>query len=226
MPYWKREPWDSAVLGVSVARVIDFSDIVTTEKECRDEGVDYLFGKAPLELLVTLQNQGFQVISTELGLAFDTEFDGVLPDRLSDMVVRSERSDEPYLSDLAGRNFTHDRFHTDPTIDPSIADESRRSWVRGAFRDDKLIWTAAGLLGFIIYHSGRIELICVDQHTRGHGLGKLLCAQVIKEHGRLCPWGSLKTTTQVSNIPARRMYLSAGFKPISSHLVVRKWLNG
>lgn len=225
MPFWKSEPWDSSILGVGVARITDFSQIATTEAQCREGHVKYLFGKIPVDspgLLSTLQTQGFQVICADMELLFD----GYEYPKARAVTVKAKKSDEPCLVDLASRSFTLDRFHADPTIPPVIANESRRSWVRNAFHDGKGIWTTPDLLSLIIYHAGRIELVCVDESMRNRDTGRALCIRVLSEYRRLFRWGHLATTTQISNIPALRMYLSVGFKPVTSHLVVRKWLNG
>ena len=229
---WKAEPWDSDVLGVPVARVLQLHDPCTVIKECRARNIRYVFAKVPLhnvQALHDFQDRGFRTICGELTMELDDKVK--LPPE-DDTFRLAAPHDEDRLREIAACSFSHSRFHFDPTISDDVANHSRVVWVSNAVRN--LLETPCAVVvnrelsGFVVCTAdadgerGSIDLIAVHPRLRGDGRGRALCTQGIHWLKRRC--ARVEVVVQLANIPAVNMYLSEGFRPVAPRLVMRRWL--
>ena len=234
---WRCEPWDSEILGVPVARVLDLCDPCTVTEQCIKHGVRYLFAKIPwsnTRAIQSFQDDGFQAICSEIEMRL-SHTPTILPSSPSSPLSfrMATLPDEEELREIALTSFSYSRFHCDPTIPVKTADSSRADWIsnvlhgrRGMPCEIHLLTTKECLVGFVVCavqeREGIIDLIAVRPDLRGHGHGKALCLRGAGRLGQHC--SHIRAIVNSANIPALRTYLSAGFRPTVSQLVTRKWL--
>ena len=216
------EPWDSEILGIPTWRITNLSSLPPPPR--------YLFTKVSTsdrQSLHDYQLAGFQTISAEITLRFTSTTLSSPPLAFRTATLQ----DEEDLFALARTAFSHSRFHADPRIPHSVADLSRVSWISNALHGKRglpckthLLTVNSLIAGFVICaidsDVGIIDLIAIHPELRGNGYGKSLCLYALDWLKPRC--STISTTTQLSNIPALRMYLSVGFKPSSSCLILRK----
>jgi len=217
---WRR---DSEILGIPTWRVF-------SPRAPSPPPPYYLFTKVPLsdkQALRDYQRIGFQAISAEVILRF-------INTNLSSPPLAFRAAtpqDEEDLFALARTAFSHSRFHADPLIPYPVANLSRASWVSNALHGKRglpcethLLTVNSLVAGFAICaiegDAGIIDLIAIHPELRGNGYGKSLCLYALSWLKDRC--STISATSQLSNIPALRMYLSVGFKPSSSCLILRK----
>jgi len=219
------EPWDSEILGIPTWRITNLSSLPPPPR--------YLFTKVLLsdrQSLRDYQLAGFQAISAEITLKATNP--PLSSYTVSPLAFRTATfQDEEDLFALARTAFSHSRFHADPLIPRSTANLSRASWVSNALHDKRglpseihLLTVNSLIAGFVICAldngAGIIDLIAVHPELRSNGYGKSLCLYALDWFKSRC--STVSTTTQLTNTSALRMYLSVGFRPLSSHLILRR----
>lgn len=226
--------WDSLILGRRCARIKeteaihngrhDFSDLVYKFKEI---GVEYVVARRPQgewQRLHAFQRAGFVVV------------DGILTFRKALTAMGGDREavpagaeDADQLAALAARNFSFSRFHNDPLLTQSQAEQVHAEWVRNSCLGSAAdaVWkiesegVAAGFVTCKIKDGvGEIVLICVAREFAGRGLG-------LKLMSRACDWfldKGIKTVqiqTQTHNLAAMALYFKSGFAPYGSSFTLR-----
>lgn len=135
------------------------------------------------------------------------------------------KEDRGAVENIAIKSFIFDRFHNDPKITNSIANEIKRNWAGNFFtgqRGSAMIVASENSIpvGFMLLLNGEekatIDLIAVDENHRKNGLAMRMIEFTKKELVK----NNLVVGTQVSNIPSIRMYESMGFKTINSQFVL------
>ncbi len=118
---------------------------------------------------------------------------------------------------IARTAFGYDRYHVDPEIERSAADEIKAKWVANAFagRADSIhvACESDAIAGFVICQLAgsevTIDLIAVAQDKRGRGLGAELVAGALRHYdGRA---ETMRAGTQASNLPSNRIYRRFNF---------------
>ena len=126
------------------------------------------------------------------------------------------------IEQIAAHCFTFSRFHLDPNIGLTRANEVKRQWARNACRGRaSAVYVARqkhqvrGFLAVLESKSDNgtdaiIDLVGVDAACQGQGGGRALSMMFIDQwRGRA---NRLRVGTQISNIRAMRLYESIGFR--------------
>ncbi len=127
---------------------------------------------------------------------------------------------------IAREGFKYSRFHLDPAIPVSLANEIKSQWAGNFFkgqRGDQMVVAeadgrVAGFLQIIDAADGAmvIDLIAVDAQARSRGLGRAMIrwAAVRTKQPRL------RVGTQAANADSLRFYENLGFRTVSSAYVM------
>jgi ribosomal protein S18 acetylase RimI-like enzyme len=175
-----------------------------------------------------LENLGFRVIEInvtlkqELGLKFKIGSNQNQQYRIR-LAKADDRKD---VEEIARKSFTLDRFHQDPRIDNSSADEIKKQWAGNFFlgkRGDLLAVATRNNrpVAFLLLLFGQkeniIDLIAVDSEHRKNGLAEQMIEFVksIMESQK-----TLLVGTQATNIPSIRLYEKMGFQKIDSQILL------
>ena len=194
-----------------------------------------------LSSLHVLEETGFLTVDGILTFALDLkEHSAVEP--VNDFKIRLATADDaPEAAALASTAYVYDRFHADPFIDRKLADELHANWVRnscdGKAADAVLLADdGSGLLGFVTckisgaagHHShssrkGTIVLVASAAPARGRGVGYSLTMAAL-EWFRQSGCETVEVGTQLSNIPASRLYQTCGFRLKATSVSLRRLL--
>ena len=201
-------------------------------------GKAFFFAKVPTHDVALLNKSvraGFRVV--DVNMAFD--WTGSAPERVGVDRISVEiaaDADHASVEALAAECFTMSRFHLDPAISTRQANDVKRHWARNSCKGRApVVYVArvqdqtAGFLA-VLLHSGPsrtdavIDLIGVDKRFQGQGIGRALSARFISD------WKTradrLRVGTQVSNIPALRLYETLGFRMTDTSYVLHAHMTG
>ena len=177
--------------------------------------------------MAALEGLGFRVVDCTMTLEkprAPTE-DTTAPEHGVRMALAS---DESLVAALAKDSMTNSRFHLDPAIPPQLAGRIKEEWVRNFFRGTRGQWMVVAardqaVEGFLQLLQGSdgaliVDLIAVAASARGCGLAVAMSRFAERE----CETsgGAVRVGTQVSNIPALRLYTKLGFQSVSSTFVL------
>lgn len=168
-----------------------------------------------------LVDRGFRIVDVSVRLA-RAPADST-PSIAPDVIVRSARqSDFDRVVEIAGSTFKYSRFHLDPLVSRSMADNIKRAWMEsyrhGTRGSGCLVATLENtVVGFLAVvetaapHPARIiDLIGVDGSSQGRGVGRALVETFIREaSGQVA---RLEVGTQAANAPSVRLYENSGFR--------------
>ncbi|MBT9142755.1 MAG: dTDP-fucosamine acetyltransferase [Dehalococcoidia bacterium] len=211
------------------------------EKRCSQEGFSCVYCRVDINdssSIHSLESNGFRMIDALITLRFDFTESITLQDlsKARDsipeggkVIVRPwGKGDLEELARIAGTSYEYDRFHSDPAFPRDKSDELHGRWIVNCcngLADEVLVATSDKLRGFItckINDSlGIIDMVGVLKDAQRKGIGTILVYEALQ-------WFKDKVNcvdigTQNRNIPALRLYINAGFKPISSRLTFHKW---
>ena len=179
--------------------------------------------------LRAFENSGFKIIEENITLEKKGEASNVKEpfwDRQQYEIRWAQDEDRNFVEDIAQKSFYHDRFHQDPKIDNSVADEIKRQWAGNFFlgkRGDAMIVATfnnqpvAFLLLLLTKKHSVIDLIAVSRDHRKKGLSKQMINYALKNFSANTRW---LVGTQSTNIPSVRLYESLGFQNIGSQHVL------
>jgi dTDP-4-amino-4,6-dideoxy-D-galactose acyltransferase len=242
-PYrWERSEFDTLVLGIPTAKIVAVggatqkkikTNVHALKEDLSEAGIRYAvcrISSSEYPTIQSLEEGGFVLIDGLITLGVSIEMKNV---REQEFIVEAHKDDYAQLSRLAGTVFRGgSRYYHDPAISRRAADRVYREWIKNSLRgmaaDTVLVWKEKGkVLGFITLQKkhghGDIPLIGVSAKARGKGIGKSL----IESAFALCAqWGmsEISVATQVTNIPALRLYQSCGFVIKESHVTLR-WMS-
>jgi len=162
----------------------------------------------------------------------------VVPD--TEFEVRLSRlEDIEQIKAIARSSYVYDRFHSDPRIPKTVADELHAVWLEnsclGVAADAVVVAAENGrILGYVtckIDHQttqhlgltiGTIVLVATAADARGRGVAKATTYGVLdwfREQGV----DIVEVGTQLRNMPASRLYEACGFRLVASSISLRKW---
>ncbi len=134
------------------------------------------------------------------------------------------------IENIAAGCFRYTRFHLDDAIGLDRANEIKRQWARNACRGRAatvyVARLAGSVVGFLAVLESRslngsdaiIDLVGVDAAHQGQGIGRGLSHMFVEAwRGRA---DRLRVGTQVSNVPAMRLYEKMGFRIAESAYVL------
>jgi ribosomal protein S18 acetylase RimI-like enzyme len=233
------DAWLSSIFKRSVfALRLPLADAAAARKEMKElaaGGDAFFYAKVPtpeVRACIALADAGFRVIDTALTFAWR----GAEAASSSDGMVGPATAQQlPAIPAIAARCFSWSRFHQDPQISASLANEIKRLWMesylsgtRGAalYAAD-LEGQVAGFLGVVEtnVHGRRIaaiDLMGVDLPHQGRGIGSALVRAFIAD------WrvrvSELRVGTQAANLRSIALYESQGFRMVESSFVLHAHL--
>ena len=166
-----------------------------------------------------LRRAGFRKIETTVNFSMPVKN---ISYQKKSLPTEAKLEDAKALKKLAKNLFVADRWHADPNIDDRVARRLKECWIENYFlgaRGDICIVKKSDITvtGFLLVikksSSFKIDLIGVDSHFQGLGIGR----QLINELSNYIVDKSLKldVTTQLKNSQAMSFYNSLGFEPQS-----------
>lgn len=225
------DAWLGGILEVPCFRAVHFdggmnADEVRKRMLGKADGKSaFFFAKIPtadIGLVTILTRAGFDVTDVNVTLDWADKSNPLISDAGDVEVGCASESDSTEIENVAGRCFTYSRFHLDPLISTAQANEVKRQWARNACLGRAATVYAARrgseLAGFLAVatsdaggtNDAIIDLIGVDAGHQGRGVGRSLSRAFIGD------WRDkadrLRVGTQISNIPALRLYESLGFR--------------
>jgi ribosomal protein S18 acetylase RimI-like enzyme len=167
-----------------------------------------------------LESQGWHVIECYVELKHTLQQFKPAPSNIE--IREYQPKDLNHLATIAAHSFTEDRFHTDPDISKTHADQSRKEWVENACNGRaKKVFVALNdntPIGFLLVMEkvsndqkyGVIDLIAVDKKHRGHKAGAALVHTFI-QYAQSKHYTHTLVGTQAHNIASLRLYEKCGF---------------
>ena len=240
--------WDTAFFGCRIARVT--STRLTSEKIAkilewsRRRRIDCLYFLADLtdpETISIAEENRFHLVDIRVTMLRDlpgVAEDFIPPGDTVAVKVREWRqADLPRLCEIARGSHTDSRYFFDRNFPDSACRAFYEEWIRqscAGYADRVLVAEVSGRpVGYVTCHrrprsssspeSGQIGLIGVDRDTRGRGVGRKLIHQAL-EWFRQENIERVSVVTQGRNIPAQRLYQSAGFRTHSVQAWYHKWM--
>lgn len=207
-------------------------------REARASGVRYLFMRidaSDVDLLHQLEERGFRVVDGILTLA--RRVDPAVSPAEGFSWRLATPGDIPRLREIGAAIYRHDRFHVDPAIGPGIADRLHAEWLEnsvvGRAADFVVVHPREGPVDAFVTCSidrslepwlgvphGTIVLVGTALQAARQGLARELTRASLAELGRRGV-GWAQVGTQLSNIPASRLYEQCGFSLVASSLTLR-----
>ena len=243
--------WDSQVLGMSAARLeIVASTGASAETVARlidaaiasasQHGIRHLSARvdaADDPAVHALEVRGFLNVDALLTFAASPADLARAPAPGEATTRTASQGDSETIAALAGRAFTHGRFHSDPAITAARATAVYSTWAaaccEGSAADAVIVVetgeTLAGFVACRMQHdtavylnrpTGTIPLIATSDYHRGQGIGAALVAAAGRWFGSQDAV-AVEIGTQLRNVPAARLYERCGFRLVGGSLSFR-----
>lgn len=243
---WRPLPWDSELFGMRAARLdlLDASGpyaearlrkrdlLASVLRQCRDTGVRHLSARVSsgdLSTIHVLEEAGFELldgIQTLLMLLDGFRTPAPPGTRLF------EPGDLPQVLEIGRTAFIFDRFHADPALTSAVADQVHESWTRncclGTAADAVVVAEQDGRVASFVTcradgEKGIIVLVATAAWARGRGAARRASLAALHwfagEELKVVEVGS-----QLSNVPAVRLYQDLGFRLAGTSFTFRKVL--
>ena len=164
------------------------------------------------------RNKTFQKLSPEKDLL------------LNEITVRPwKEEDLDELANIAGTSYIYDRFHSDSMFPKDKSDKLHEKWIVNCcngLTDEVLVVASDDKpVGFITCKvkgaKGVIDMVGVSKDMQRRGIGAMLVNAALE-------WFKdrvdvVEVGTQNRNIPGMKLYINAGFMPVSSKLTFHRW---
>jgi dTDP-4-amino-4,6-dideoxy-D-galactose acyltransferase len=213
------------------------AEIQTSLLDQADQGTAFFSAKIPILNVGVVTNAtraGFFVVDVNVTFDWVKMADVALGNSVGGnsktVIEAASAADALAIEEIASNCFTFSRFHLDPSIGLDRANDVKRQWARNACRGRaSIVYVArhqsnvAGFLAVLESKSGGgkdaiIDLVGVDAVHRGRGVGRALIRMFVEQwQGRA---DRLRVGTQISNIPAMRLYESIGFRMTETSYVL------
>ena len=236
---WKLSKFDTKILGYKVAKIVNIDasgdnisilqNIHELNKNLKENNIKYATYRVNANnypVIHALEKSGYILVDGLITLETITN----LGKHSTDSHIRiATKDDLTSLLEIAGEVFNVSRYYHDPVIPKGKADNIYKEWVKntllGKFGDMILVWEEKKkVFGLItLDKKGQISLVGVPKKARGKGIGRKLTEAALNLFRE---WGLKKVIieTQMTNIPALKLYQSCGFKIADSYLTFR-WYN-
>lgn len=225
--------WDSnffkrSIYNISIEKSISSSDIEAIN-ECPGDLIYVVCNDPDQETIDTLASSG--AILYDRKVTFEKSITQSSPVIASIIDVRSQKSSDEYLENLAYQSGEYSRFKLDPkmnfgfknlyktwlekSLDGELADE-----VYLAFDNDE---NKVGFLTLIKSGNvGKIGLIAVDSNFRGRkiGVNLMLAAEEWYIKNKIT---KASVVTQLDNLPACSLYRKMGYQIIKTEYIFHLW---
>jgi dTDP-4-amino-4,6-dideoxy-D-galactose acyltransferase len=223
--------WDTDYWGVRAARVQLDSEgqLDDAERLCNDLEVRWaslLVSSGQRTLLGAAVRAGYEVVDIRYEMTMDMSLRAPVARNLE-----ASLEDEAALAAIARSAFTDSRFFNDPRLDDAKCAEFYETWLRnsldGTLADavivDRLASEPAGFVTVRVDgERASLPLVAVAPTHHGLGVGGRLLACTLD-------WiaaqgvGRVEVVTQLTNVPAIRLYGTAGFRLASSAVWLHRW---
>lgn len=240
----EKDQWLSDVLGISSWKVLGVeggtspADIRASLVDRAGQDAAFFSAKIPTRDVGALTNAtqaGFFVVDVNVTFDWDKMANRISGNKTScdgNIVIEAAGADDALaIEKIAGHCFLFSRFHLDPALGLDRANEVKRQWARNACRGRASVVYVArqkknDVVGFLAVLEGKsvngkeaiIDLVGVDATRQGQGAGKALSRMFVDQwRGRT---DRLRVGTQISNIPAMRLYESIGFRVTETSYVL------
>jgi dTDP-4-amino-4,6-dideoxy-D-galactose acyltransferase len=231
----EKDQWLSDVLGISSWKVLGMeagtspAEIQTNLLDRAGRDSAFFSAKIPTRNVRAVANAtraGFFVVDVNVTFDWNKTANGALGNSVGgngNMTIEAAGSDDALaIEEIAGNCFTFSRFHLDPAVGLDRANEVKRQWASNACRGRASVVYVArqqgNVTGFLAVlerkssegNDAVIDLVGVDAAHQGRGAGRALSGMFVEQwQGRA---DRLRVGTQISNIPAMRLYESIGFR--------------
>mgnify|MGYP001596271299 CR=1 FL=1 len=245
---WRTLEWDTEQFGIRAAR-LDLLDapgsyaearaekrelLASVLDQCREAGIRHLSARVDtgdFSTIHALEEAGFELIDgiQTFLLPLNGNHTAAPPGtRLF------EAGDLPEILEIGRTAFIFDRFHGDPALAPSVADQVNENWTRncclGIAADAVVVAEEEGrVVSYVTCRADRkpgrgiIILVATAEWARGRGAARRANSAALHwfaDQGM----ETVEVGTQLRNIPAARLYESLGFRLARTSLTFRKLL--
>jgi ribosomal protein S18 acetylase RimI-like enzyme len=252
---WKESLWDTNNTGFKTTRINFLMAHGTAEEQsfhCQElyektetelstlnhEYLLYRFHKSDLPALQMVQKKNFHLVDCLITFMWDCEAKLILKNKIQ--IRAAEESDLESLRNIARMQFTFDRFHNDPIIPNSVADELHANWISDSLSinpNDRVIvaYYNNNISGFLSYSINSalndalgiktmsIVLIAIHPEKQRQGIAKALVLEAMKI-AKTDAFTSVLVGTQKKNFKAMNLYNSLGFQNVDANFTMRKIL--
>ena len=218
--------WDSTFFGVPIAEAHPRGDALDDAiADAARIGVEclYLFvNAADLTTIARAARRGGRLVDLRVELAGRVE---VEPTHVMPAVRRATQSDRKALLSQARELAIESRFWRDPRIPNQKVQEMYDIWLDRCLNEGVVTVPEARGTGFVGARtdgdSTSIDLVYVDEASRGQGLGRALIFAAATALGA----GDVSVVTQSGNVAAQRLYQSLGLRSSRAIAVLHLWLD-
>lgn len=215
-----KQPFDSSILGGAVYRLeIENEAELPDIRKFVPEDAILVSTRLPATWNAPPKECAFRKIETLVQLARDLSVEN---HHVSPPNIRfSNSQDADSCATIAEAVFQSDRYHADPMVSESMANQIKAAWARNEVngRTDKtFIWDAdgeiAGFNGCLLQdRTMTVDLIAVSQAHQGQGIGAALIEAAFSYYAGQADYARI--ATQDTNIGALALYRKLGFVEIS-----------
>ena len=233
--FFKKDLWLSDALNRNVFILFNFLDvkknslIVAFNELCDQHSCEDLFIFVKLRTdcvkqINKIEDLGFRLIDTNILFKRNANLNYKKQIKNDIYIKFAEDYHKNIVGKIAYKNFIFSRFHLDPYIEKSQADNLKKLWVENFFlgkRGDYMVIAMhnGNPIAFLqIIKKGKnliIDLIAVSSNYRGKNIGSSLINFACKN----IECEKIIVGTQISNLPSIKFYLNLGFTPTSSNYV-------
>ncbi len=236
---WRKDLFDSQILSMSVAKIIDFEASPNNQRNLVSEltasfqkhAITYAVYRFPAHHFSTIhaleENHWLLVDgSIHLDLKLTKQ-----PFDIPANIRRATSEDVTSLQNIARISFIFNRYYNDPLISKTAANEIYAEWIKNSMNNHLadavfVYFENEKLYGFsTLKKDGDIVLVAVTPQQQNRSIGRHLVATAINQ----CIRWNLHTATietQLTNLPALRSFQSTGFKIKESFLTFRWSIEG
>lgn len=235
MAYFQTDSFLSSVMGKSAFSVSKVPvELPETEaflleaSEVLSGALTFASAKVEAEdipVLRVFEKAGFSIVDVNMRFEKDV-FESLTGD--GECVVRQAlKEDQEAVERLAVENLTKSRFNLDPSIDPAVAAEIKRTWAGNFFSgkrgDAMLVAEIDGtVVGFLLLLFSQrdliIDLVAVDSSARRKGVASAMITNSLSLSKG--DWARIIVGTQASNIGSMRFYQTLGFRSSGTQFVL------
>ncbi len=233
--FFKKDLWLSDVLSRNVFILFNFAVLnknslsvafneLCNQHLCEDLFIFVKLRTGCVKQINIIEDLGFRLIDTNIIFTRDTNFNYKKQIKNNIFIKFAEKHHKNVVGKIAYKNFTFSRFHLDPFIKKSQADNLKKLWVENFFLDKRGDYMVIAMhnnnpIAFLqIIKKGTsliIDLIAVSSNYREKNIGSSMINFACKN----IECEKIIVGTQISNIPSIKFYQNLGFTPISSNYV-------
>ena len=226
------DAWLTAVFGYPVFAVEEGS-AAEIDRHAAGSPRAFYFAKVPVdrvERVDELTGAGFSVVDVNVTFAREPT---PAPPAPPVSVAPLRPQDGDAVAEIAGSCFRYSRFHLDPHLPRSLADDVKREWIHSYVEGRRGVEVLVasdgerptGFLAVLEDGDARvIDLVGVDTSRQGRGIGGALVATFIERHGPHAR--ELRVGTQLANASSLRLYERLGFVVSHSAYVLHRHVGG